>query len=104
MKSEQAKEFNVFRENKKKKKMRMKSKKPTQQSEVLKYLKSGKEFNLIGTQRLGAIIFKLRKLGYTIIGNEATSLTRFGNSATYHNYQLMDTPEQQSLLETINRI
>lgn len=88
----------------------MKSKKPTQQSEVLKYLKSGKElnqaqaYNLIGTQRLGAIIFKLRKLGYTIIGNEATSLTRFGNSATYHNYQLMDTPEQQSLLETINRI
>tara|TARA_R100001369_G_scaffold68576_1_gene96173 strand:+ start:43 stop:324 length:282 start_codon:yes stop_codon:yes gene_type:complete len=82
----------------------------TQLDAVLVYMKQGKTITQeeaylkIGTQRLGDIIYRLRGLGYSINNIQCNGTNRFGNNVSYVKYFLADTPEEQSMIETINSI
>tara|TARA_R110000765_G_scaffold240581_1_gene342898 strand:- start:107 stop:379 length:273 start_codon:yes stop_codon:yes gene_type:complete len=78
----------------------------TQKEGVLQYLKTGKPlsqeiaYKEIGTQRLADIIFQLRsKVGYTIKNIQCKGFNRFGNSVSFVKYFLVDTKEEQAMLE-----
>tara|TARA_R100000995_G_C3480172_1_gene123372 strand:+ start:1221 stop:1490 length:270 start_codon:yes stop_codon:yes gene_type:complete len=77
----------------------------TQTDAVLVHLKSGKQltqedaYELVGTQRLGAIIFNLRKMGYDIYSINVKGFNRFGNSTNFVKYHLMSTKEQCEYIE-----
>ena len=68
----------------------------TQKEAVLQHLKTGKTltqeeaYNKIGTQRLGAIIFNLRKDGYAIESIPLKGKNRFGNNVNLCKYCLVD--------------
>tara|TARA_R110000744_G_scaffold89619_4_gene174215 strand:+ start:5270 stop:5548 length:279 start_codon:yes stop_codon:yes gene_type:complete len=78
----------------------------TQTEVVLQHLKKGKQINqeqayeLCGSQRLGAIIFNLRKKGYAIHNLDSKGKNRFGNTCNYVNYMLVNTQEQITRIET----
>tara|TARA_R110000823_G_scaffold221466_3_gene349962 strand:+ start:219 stop:503 length:285 start_codon:yes stop_codon:yes gene_type:complete len=82
----------------------------TQLDAVLQHMKKGKTIDQeqayleIGTQRLGDVIFRLRGLGYNIKNIQCKGNNRFGNNVSYVKYILVDTPEEQSMIETINTI
>lgn len=62
---------------------------------VLQHLESGKEItqleatNKYGAQRLGAIIFNLRKKGYKIVTRMEHKPNRYGNTSNYGVYKLI---------------
>tara|TARA_R110000823_G_C15847423_1_gene491821 strand:- start:809 stop:1090 length:282 start_codon:yes stop_codon:yes gene_type:complete len=82
----------------------------TQLDAVLQYMKKGKTidqeeaYSEIGTQRLADVIFRLRGLGYNIKNIQCKGNNRFGNSVSFVKYFLADTPEEQSIIESINSI
>ena len=77
----------------------------TQSEAVLEYLKTGKQltqedaYDLVGTQRLGAIIFNLRKKGYDIYSLDCKGKNRFGNTTNFVKYMLSSTREQCKKIE-----
>ena len=77
----------------------------TQQNVILEELKSGRPINqkmaydLCGSQRLGAIIFNLRKIGYDIMTINTTGINRFGRKTTFAMYHLSNTQEQIKRIE-----
>lgn len=78
----------------------------TQTEAVLQYLKTGKPldqakaYELIGTQRLGAIIYNLRhKVGYHIVNIKSKGFNRFGNDTNYTKYALVNTGEEITRIE-----
>jgi len=77
----------------------------SQTEAVLNYLKTGKQlsqeeaYDLVGTQRLGAIIFNLREKGYDIYSLYCDGENRFGNNVRYVKYCLSSTKEQCDRIE-----
>ena len=77
----------------------------TQTEAVLVHLKSGKQlsqdeaYELVGTQRLGAIIFNLRDRGYNIYSMQVKGHNRFGNRTNFVKYCLMSTKEECDIIE-----
>lgn len=77
----------------------------TQREVVLEHLKMGKQitqedaYTLCGSQRLGAIIFNLRKEGYNIYNLDIKGKNRFGNTCNYVKYMLTNTQEQITRIE-----
>jgi hypothetical protein len=77
----------------------------TQTDAVLTYLKTGKQltqeeaYDLVGTQRLGAIIFNLRKKGYSIYSLKVKGFNRFGNHTNFVKYHLGNTGEEITRIE-----
>lgn len=73
-----------------------KESKPTQLSEVLKYLQTHEYItdniahDLFGANRLSDIIFRLRNKGYDIVTRSVTKKNRYGNTCTYAEYVLME--------------
>ena len=70
-------------------------KKTTQMNEVLKYMKSHKRgitsmiaFERFGITRLADIIYKLRKLGWSIVSEQITTKNRYGHVCNYSRYYL----------------
>lgn len=74
--------------------MSKKVERPTQESEVLNYLQSGKTLTsmdaiqMFGATRLSAIIFNLRDKGYDINTKMVTGTNRYGGTVTYGEYSL----------------
>lgn len=70
----------------------------SQTEDILKYMRekgsiSSKEaFNEFGATRLSAIIFALRKRGYTIDTEIWTTVTRYGKPVDFARYILIDEP------------
>lgn len=77
----------------------------SQTDAVLVYLKTGKQltqeeaYDLVGTQRLGAIIFNLRRRGYDIYSLDCKGKNRFGNTSNFVKYMLSSTKEQCDKIE-----
>ena len=77
----------------------------SQSQTILEYMKTGKpitqedSYNLCGSQRLGAIIFNLRKKGYDIQSLPASGLNRFGNKTKFVRYFLSNTAEEINIIE-----
>tara|TARA_Y100000361_G_scaffold134720_1_gene134014 strand:+ start:357 stop:623 length:267 start_codon:yes stop_codon:yes gene_type:complete len=77
----------------------------TQEQAVLEYLKTGKPisqdiaYEVVGTQRLGAIIWKLRNRGYDISSINSKGKNRFGNNVNFCLYHLSMTQEQIRRIE-----
>ena len=77
----------------------------TQKDFVLELMKTGKPitqkeaYEVCGTQRLSAIIFKLRKMGYNIYNIPSKSITRFGNTCNFVKYFLSNTVEELQAIE-----
>ena len=77
----------------------------TQAEVVLTHLKKGKQitqeqaYELCGSQRLGAIIFNLRKKGYNIYNLDVKGKNRFGNTTNFVKYMLMNTQEEIENIE-----
>lgn len=80
----------------------------TQSQVVLEHLKTGKQitqdeaYDLCGSQRLGAIIFNLRKKGFNIYSLPQKVTNRFGNTTTISKYMLMNTQEEIKNIENGN--
>tara|TARA_R110000744_G_scaffold327818_1_gene433538 strand:+ start:3939 stop:4214 length:276 start_codon:yes stop_codon:yes gene_type:complete len=80
----------------------------TQTQGVLEYLKTGRmlcqktAYDEIGTQRLGAVIFQLRKKGFLISSTQTTERNRFGNSVSFVKYHLDNTIHEIQQLENAN--
>lgn len=74
----------------------MPKEKISQSKVVLKHLQSGKELSQLeatkkyGILRLGAIIFNLRRDGYTITSRLERKPNRYGNTSNYAVYKLID--------------
>lgn len=72
-----------------------KKQKPSQTSEVLKYLQTHTfitdaiAVDNFGAYRLSDIIFRLRKRGYDIETKLVTTKNRYGNSVNYAEYHLV---------------
>ncbi len=77
----------------------------TQREVVLEHLKTGKQitqeeaYELCGSQRLGAIIFNLRKEGYSIYNIEQKGKNRFGHTCNFVKYMLVNTQDQIARIE-----
>jgi len=77
----------------------------TQREVVLEHLKTGKQitqesaYELCGSQRLGAIIFNLRKEGYSILNIDQTGKNRFGHTTNFVRYMLTNSQEQITRIE-----
>lgn len=69
-------------------------KKQSQMSELLKHFKKGiwisqvKAFDLVGTTRLSAKIFDLKKLGHTFTTRVKSGKNRYGNDFRVTEYRL----------------
>lgn len=70
----------------------------TQTQVILDVLKSGdsisslEAFQEFGITRLSAIIFRLRRRGYRIIGKDEETTNRFGGKVTFTRYFLEEAP------------
>lgn len=79
--------------------MKEQKEKKNQTTEVLKYLQSGKYLTqdiagkLFGTQRLGAIIFNLRKRGHDIRTVMIDGKTRYGDTVKFAKYIYVNEEE-----------
>ena len=68
----------------------------TQKEAVLEWLKtdgsitSMEAFEHLGITRLSAIVFNLRKLGYTISSDDMTIINRYGKQVHFARYKLED--------------
>ena len=68
---------------------------PTQMSDVLKYMLEGNRITsmqaieMFGATRLSAIIFDLRKVGYNIKTHDIVSKNRYGKTVTFAEYELI---------------
>jgi hypothetical protein len=77
----------------------------TQQEVVLAHLKKGRQitqeqaYELCGSQRLGAIIFNLRKKGYNIYNLDVKGKNRFGNTCNFVKYMLANTQNEITRIE-----
>ena len=78
---------------------------------VLGYLKTGRPlsqeeaYDIIGTQRLGAIIYNLRhKMGFDIASINCKGKNRFGNPTSFVRYHLANTQSQIKEIEERNGI
>lgn len=69
--------------------------KTSQEKEVLNHLQvhrtitSMEAINLYGATRLSAIIYNLRRQGYSINTKTKVTKNRYGNSTTYAEYELI---------------
>ena len=76
-----------------------------QKEVVLEHLKTGKQltqeqaYELCGSQRLGSIIYNLRKKGYNIYNIDAKGKNRFGNNTNFVKYMLTNTKEECNIIE-----
>lgn len=66
----------------------------TQTQAVLDWLKSGdsissyEAFKELGVTRLSAIIYRLRRKGYSITSTDEKTTNRFGGTVTFSRYKL----------------
>tara|TARA_R110000824_G_scaffold321727_2_gene508539 strand:- start:870 stop:1145 length:276 start_codon:yes stop_codon:yes gene_type:complete len=77
----------------------------TQKQAVIEFLKTGKPlsqaeaYEICGSQRLGNIIYLLRKQGYRIYNLNIQEKNRFGNYMRFSKYHLSNTKREINDLE-----